>query len=83
MNNDSTQIDFDKSIFATAWINYHINEALIDLHEYTKGILQSTIGIDNASQMLKLHKTWMKVHNWLTDRHNAIMNHHELIYGAP
>ena len=39
MNNDSTRIDFDKSIFATTWINYQINEAMIYLREYTKGIL--------------------------------------------
>ena len=39
MNNDSTRIDFDKFIFETTWINYQINEAIIDLREYTKGIL--------------------------------------------
>ena len=72
MNNDCPRIDFDKSIFATTWINYQINEAMIDLREYTKGILYSTIGIDDASQILKIRKTWMKVHIWLTDRHNVI-----------
>ena len=34
---NSTRID--ESIFATTWINYQINEAMIDLREYTKGIL--------------------------------------------
>ena len=38
MNNDSTRIDFDKSIFATTWIYDQMNEAMIDLREYTKGI---------------------------------------------
>ena len=38
MNNDSTRIDFDIFIFATTWINDQINEAIIDVREYTKGI---------------------------------------------